>query len=85
MTLLVGSLPVERIVWRDASDIGAGTWITRDQDPDTTITSVGIVTGEDDLYVSITHSFNHHENEARGIFAIPKTAILSRDRLHSVP
>ena len=40
---------------------------------------------EDDLYVSITHSFNHHENEARGIFAIPKTAIRARDRLHSVP
>lgn len=68
---------IERIVWRDAHDIGSGEWIDIPADVECIVTTAGIVVAETDLYVVITHSLTK-DNMVRGVFAIPKVCIIER-------
>jgi hypothetical protein len=68
---------VERILWRDAHDVGSGEWVDPvQQSYECLVVSAGIVVAETELYVVLTHSMMGES--ARGLFCIPKACILER-------
>ena len=72
--------PIHRIQWRDAHDVGAGTWVdpTAQSFTSMAITSIGWIVHEDNDVVVLASTLAEG-GEVRGAFVIPKSAIRARD------